>query len=87
MLHDYSFSLIQMITMIIEFMIILPSKTPLPVHLSTDFWEISRYNEVRIERDNTQARMSIILNNADSASVLFSSSETKLTVSFDNPEQ
>ena len=66
-------------------MIILPSKTPLPVFLSTDFLEISRYNEVRIERDNTQARMSIMLNNADSASLLFSSSDTRLTVSFDNP--
>ena len=74
-----------MITMIIKLIIILPSKTPLPVFLSTDFLESSRYNEVRVERDNTQARMSIMLNNADSASLLFSSSDTRLTVSFDNP--
>ena len=70
--------------MIIKLIIILPSKTPLPVFLSTDFLASSRYNEVRVERDNTQARMSIMLNNADSASVLF---ETRLTVSFDNPER
>ena len=71
--------------MIIKSVTLLPSKTPLPVLFSTDFLAISRYNEVRTERDNTQARISITLNNSNSASVLFDSSETRLTVPFDNP--